>query len=722
MRFTWPGFVAFSVFVVVLAATVYALVRGRRGRPLPWYIIALRGAALLLLFLIIFQPSIVFYESKNKPAVALLIDTSYSMNFAGRIRGVSKTLERERGALGRDFNLDAYAFDSTLRPLKDAPSGGVPPQADFVHQGGLKAGGKSTAIGTALLQATADRAYDAVIIFSDGINNAGAEPEEVARNPGVPVFTVRPADAGVPKDVSITDVKSGDFVFKNIPAEVHVSFRANGLLGKEASVYLKKGKEIVASKKKVIDAPEQEVALPFTSSRLGQDVYTVEITPFPEETVTENNYRDFTVETVREKIRVLYICGQPGYEYYFLRHFIKTNPTMELVSFVILRNPENVAVVPEEQLSLIPFPAREIFMNQLFEYDIVILENFAYAKFYITGEYLASVAKFVKEKGGSLLMIGGDTGLGRGGYAGTAVEEILPVKLDRPDEPVMDGLFRPRLIDVLHPVAMLGETTEDTRKIWENIPMLEGRQKIVPKPWATVIADDPGVKVDGSNAAVIACGEAGKGRTMVIAPDTTWRWQMGGGQYQKFWENALYWLSSGEATKKFRVSIMQKKYFPGDDVSVRIITLGRQTAGRTPVVTVTDPMSKSMYMERVIRAGEGWTASFIPSIEGKYTVKAWIEAGGRITARDEKALAVSPEESAEEADLRENSRVMDSVAALSGGRSYTLKDFSPDSIAPFIKKRIRPSVSRQINLAAEFWMLLPVIGLLAAEWALRRIN
>src|SRR5205085_1148952 len=91
--------------------------------------------------------------------------------------------------------------------------------------------------------------------------------------------------------------------------------------------------------------------------------------------------RELRVEVIRRKHRIMYLAGRPSFEYSHLREQLKSDPNSELVSFVILRNPDNPAPVPDSELSLIPFPAREIFVSSLSQFDIFILENFAYSRF-----------------------------------------------------------------------------------------------------------------------------------------------------------------------------------------------------------------------------------------------------------------------------------------------------------------------------------------------------
>src|SRR5207247_939706 len=114
--------------------------------------------------------------------------------------------------------------------------------------------------------------------------------------------------------------------------------------------------------------------------------------------------RKFTIDVIRQKYRIMFLSGRPSPEYAYLREFLKSDPNREVVSFVILRNPENIINIPESELSLIPFPQQEIFVNDVSQFDLFIMENFSPARFHLPAVYLESLRDYVA-KGGALLLI-----------------------------------------------------------------------------------------------------------------------------------------------------------------------------------------------------------------------------------------------------------------------------------------------------------------------------
>ena len=131
----------------------------------------------------------------------------------------------------------------------------------------------------------------------------------------------------------------------------------------------------------------------------------------------------------------------------FLRRLLKRDPNVDLISFFILRTPTDLTMVDSSELSLIPFPTDELFRKELGSFDLVLLQNFNHGPYGIGG-YLPDLRRYV-ERGGGLAMIGGDLSFTSGGYAGTQLAEVLPVKLlpldADPSRLVSEESFRPRV-------------------------------------------------------------------------------------------------------------------------------------------------------------------------------------------------------------------------------------------------------------------------------------
>ncbi|MDE2291660.1 MAG: hypothetical protein KGL53_06225, partial [Elusimicrobia bacterium] len=264
------------------------------------------------------------------------------------------------------------------------------------------------------------------------------------------------------------------------------------------------------------------------------------------------------MQVIRQKYRIMFLAGRPSPEYVSLREFLKSDPNHELVSFVILRNPENVSPVPDNELSLIPFPATEIFVNSLSQFDLFILQDFAYWRFNLPQAYLENLRRFVAQ-GGALLVISGSNALAKGGYRGTPLEDVLPVNLtDRPDE-FVPGLFKPRVAAPDNPLLNLGLPKDEAAALWKELPPLDGWTRFSSvKPDASVLLAHPTERTAaGGPLPVVAVRSYGKGKVMLVGTDSTWRWKLGGGRdwrlagfYARFWTRAVQYLTGSLQLKK----------------------------------------------------------------------------------------------------------------------------------------------------------------------------
>ena len=149
-------------------------------------------------------------------------------------------------------------------------------------------------------------------------------------------------------------------------------------------------------------------------------------------------------------------------------------------------------------------------------------------------------------------MIGGLNAFREGGYAGTPVEDVLPVQLTGENWAmgIVDHAFllEPAEEGIGHPLLRFGSTREEDGAIWDGLPELIGYNRVGGvKPGAAVLAIDPGADVlEGSNV-LLAVQRYGRGRSMAFTGFSTWRWQMHlpseDQSHERFWRQMIRWIS-----------------------------------------------------------------------------------------------------------------------------------------------------------------------------------
>ena len=184
-------------------------------------------------------------------------------------------------------------------------------------------------------------------------------------------------DAGL-MDVAIDDVITGGYAFQRTPFTLRVLL--SGPPGHTVPVTLERDGNWVETQPVVLD--EQgvaEIEFEHESVRAGRFAYMVSIPHDAEDAVPGNNRYPVVVRVVREKIRVLQVSGSPSYDQMFLRLFLQEDPSVDLVSFFILRTNEDLDTDwRSQELSLIEFPYERLFSDDLGSFDLVILQNFNY--------------------------------------------------------------------------------------------------------------------------------------------------------------------------------------------------------------------------------------------------------------------------------------------------------------------------------------------------------
>ncbi len=202
----------------------------------------------------------------------------------------------------------------------------------------------------------------------------------------------------------------------------------------------------------------------------------------------------------------------------FLRRRLRQDPGVDLITFLILRTPQDLNLVPQDELSLIPFPTQELFSQELPCFDAVVFANFDYGP-YVPRHYLDNLVRFVEESGGGFAMLGGDRSFSLGGYEGSPLERILPVEFSgaAPGRAYAPGTFRPRLTDegVRHPLFQWLPDPEANRDLWNRLPELGGSNWMLrAKAGAVVLAENPEARNEYGTQPLVALGEYGNGRTL----------------------------------------------------------------------------------------------------------------------------------------------------------------------------------------------------------------
>ncbi|MCS6914136.1 MAG: hypothetical protein RMK29_13170 [Myxococcales bacterium] len=784
----WPGRVmAFLSALLVLILAWRAL--RRDTRPRRYVLLSLRALGLAAALTLFLQPALQLRNVTRLPNhVAVLVDASESMSLAeragepSRAERAAQLLRREQKVLQRwrqKHHIDFYTFGDRLMPAT---------QEALLRPGGATSRADATRIREALAalrQRYEGRDLAGVVLLSDGLDNgrlsAGqrerqgtvsaerADPNEPVQLDGdtrdflraldAPIHTVAVGRPGL-HDVAVARILADEFAFARTAAQVEARILVLGAdeagwVGRRLPVTLRRDGQPLLTVDVEVHKGQRDyrVLFPFTPERVGTYVYEVSTPTVPGEAIAENNRRAFVLRVIRDKIRVVHVAGRPSWDVRFLRGLLKHDPNIDLVSFFILRSPSDIDLGPSSETSLIPFPCEELFQQQLRSFDLVILHNFNYNAY--CAQYLQpSIVPFVQE-GGALAMIGGELSFSSGGYYGSAVAQVLPVELlpetmapspiGGPAAPrdrlVNIESFRPRLTPEgrSHPLTALQLEVRENERRWQELPMLEGVNLVARlKPGAQALLSHPFVKdADGRPLPVLSVMEVGKGRTMALLADSTWRWgfgatEEGGGDargtaYQRFYEQAIRWLIRDPSLRLLRVETSESEYGREQPVRIVVRALGPdyRPAMRTEVAVAVSRIGDQAWeapkpvLNRTLRTGEEGDAHLEigPLSPGGYRITARATLGGRLTEEIEVFIVrgAGRELESPEADPR----YLVALSQATSGRALGPDD-SLDGLWFHEPHVVRINRHQDVEIWSRSWVLVVAVVCFGLNWTLRR--
>lgn len=674
---------------------------------------------------------------RGEGSLAVLVDASRSMIVRARpgedgetrAAAAAKLLSRWSGQAGAR-RASAWTFGASARPSDLATLGAAREAVE-----------DETRIGDAIAEVAgrdAEGALGAVVIVSDGADTSGTLRVADVERLRVRVHAVAVGARETLRDDAIARVEADALGFLRQPARVRVTLRSIGGRGGSVPVTLRRGDEV--EREAVVEVPpdgEGTVDIPFTPMRLGRAVYRLTIPLAPDDAVPENNERAFLVRVQRDKLRVLLVAGRPSWDERFLRAFLKSDPSIDLVSFFILRTASDLTMASPDELALIPFPTDELFSEHLGSFDVVFFQNFEFGP-YQMAPYLPSIRDYVL-RGGGFAMIGGDLAFASGGYAETALAEVLPVTMPPSGTPETQAIrtdrFEPRIVPELarHPILELLPDAAANAAAWAALAPLEGVNVLtgLRQGGRSLLVHPVHRDASGSAMPVLAVGQPGRGRTLALATDTSWRWGITTGgrsgdasAHTRFYERVLRWLAKDPALEPAQITTDRERYGPRARVRARAILRDDRyepIADREVKLEIADAAGRPIAAGRVRTDGQGRAAAELagPSDPGGYRVIARLaDAPAEAPPLCEEWLVV--EAGGDElADPRARPDTLRALVEATGGTFVEDPERAPP-LASFDATRTRSLGTMEIAPFATWWSWLLVLALFAAEWTLRR--
>jgi uncharacterized membrane protein len=559
----WPTWVL-ALLIVAAAAGLAWLIRSRMKEAAPvirgwraWVIWGLQTLLAAGVLVLLWQPAIIIAELKRQQnIIAVLVDDSRSMGQTedGVTREAQAVKALENGVLAglnRSFQTRLYRVD-------DAPA-----RIDGLKD--LQPNAPSTRLGDSLKQLsaeTSDLPIGAVVLLSDGGDNTGgigADAMNALRARHIPVHTVGFGRERAGHDVELDDVTVAPRALAGSRLAAKITLRQRGYAGAKINLTVRDTSaaqaKVLASRSVVLgpDGNLQTETLMFDIGGAGARTLQIAAAALPGEENTANNTLTRVVNVGSEPRRILYIEGEPRWEYKFIRQAEEDDRMVQIVSMV--RTSENKiyrqGIADPKELAD-GFPARA---EDLFAYQALIIGSVEAG--YFTPAQQALIHDFVDRRGGGLLLLGGQFAMADGGWNASKLTDLLPTEL-----PTQAGAFHREANPVsgtTHTTAELAPAGVDsiiTRLVddpsanaakWKQLPyLMDYEDPGTPKPGAAVLANM--ITPEGRKLPLLITENFGRGRTAIMATGGSWRWQMssplGDTAHDLFWQQMLRWLVS----------------------------------------------------------------------------------------------------------------------------------------------------------------------------------
>ncbi|HEX4159750.1 MAG TPA: hypothetical protein VHY79_14885 [Rhizomicrobium sp.] len=381
----------------------------------------------------------------------------------------------------------------------------------------------------------------------------------------------------------------------------------------------------------------------------GENVVEIEARPGPSELTLANNRAVVTIYGVRDRLRVLLISGQPHAGERVWRSLLKADPSVDLVHFTILRPPDKQDQTPIDQLSLIAFPTRELFVDKLEHFDLVIFDRYSELGI-LPMEYFENIAHYV-EDGGALLVSSGPEFASAQSIFRTPLAAVLPAQ---PTGDVITQPFKPALTPAgqAHPVTrgLQGANEGNAPASWGSWFRIIGANRVA----GETLMSGP------DNRPLLVLDRVGKGRVAEILSDQGWLWArgfQGGGPQAELLRRLAHWLMKEPELEDERLSAA---------ISGGQIEIDRQTLAATAKpVTLTYPSGRAVTLP-LTRVQPGlWRASAKADQLGLYRA-----TDGILSA----VTASGPLNPKEVSDVRATGAILQPIAHATGGSVHWLAD------------------------------------------------
>src|SRR5437868_7580651 len=540
-----PSLVLWLALAAITVIAALLLLRRARGA-------AVRVTALALILLALANPSFTREDREPLSSVAtVVIDKSPSQNFGERTRETAEAQQALVDALKKIKGLE----------VRVAEVGQAEGETDGTRLFG--------ALSSALSDVPIDRVAGAFLITDGRVHDIPANAAALGFQAPVHALITGRKDE---RDRRIAIIAAPRFGIVGQVQTITYRLDDQGVSGERAKVTVRRDGETI-NERTVLSG--QTVNVEINIKHAGPNIVEIEASPLENELTPVNNRAVVAIDGVRDKLRVLLVSGEPHSGERTWRNLLKSDASVDLVHFTILRPPEKQDGTPINELSLIAFPTRELFQQKINEFQLIIFDRYA-RQGVLPIIYFDNIARYVREGGAVLVATGPDyaspTSLWR-----TPLDVILPAE---PSGQMTERAFHARLSELgrRHPVTRGLEGAASDPPHWSRWFRLVDTRN----PHGTAVMQGPDDKP------LLLLAREGEGRVALLLSDHIWLWARGyegGGPHLDLLRRLSHWLMKQPDLEEEALRLAVR----GKDLEGRRQTMADEVAQ----VTVTTPTGQS---------------------------------------------------------------------------------------------------------------------------------
>jgi hypothetical protein len=585
----------------------------------------IRAIALGLVVLALANPSFTREDRDPLSSVAVVVvDKSPSQNFGDRTNQTEEARAAIVDKLGHIPGLDVRVVEAG--------------QSDGETDGTRL----FTALGSTLSDVPADRIAGVIMLTDGRVHDVPADAGTLGFSAPVHALITGTKDE---HDRRVALIAAPRFGIVGQSQTITFQVEDHGVKVGTAEVTVRRDGDVIETRTVPVGVP-QHVDIPIPHG--GQNIVEIEAAPLPGgELTTINNRAVVSIDGVRDKLRVLLVSGEPHAGERTWRNLLKSDASVDLVHFTILRPPEKQDGTPINELSLIAFPTRELFQQRINDFQLIIFDRYA-RQGVLPIIYFDNINRYVRD-GGAVLVAAGPDYASPTSIWHTPLDSILPAE---PNGNVTDEAYRPSLTELgkRHPVTRGLEGSDSNPPNWSEWFRIVDTQNST----GTTVMQGPDQKP------LLVLSRQGEGRVALLLSDHIWLWARGfegGGPHLDLLRRLSHWLMKEpdleEEALRLNVS--------GHDLVVRRQTMADSVAD----VTLTSPSGTSQVLKLEATEPGAWEKSVRADELG-----LWRATDGKLNA----LVNIGPANPREFAEVTSTTDVLAPLTNATGGDSRRLDD------------------------------------------------